>query len=448
MKSLVRIPCVFLGCLLTVGCGNPTATDGSKQAETLRKVAAEAARAQYFKDLVGNGHRALGEKRFNDAIKHFEEAVRFQDDPQVRELLQQARKAQDEARRVAYDQAMVRGDQARKEKNYPAAVAAFREALGQLRDDKDAANALREAEFHDFLEQGRVALKNEKFADAVKTLGEAVNRQPEDNDSRDLLKQAQTQRRLQVMAQGQTAFVAKQYPEAVRFFTEAKDLLADAEVTDLLAEASFQAKMQLGRQRVEAHQFAAAIPDLEEAVRLRPDLAEPRDLLQKAKDGKKQGDKADYDRAVTTGDVAMLHQNYEAAINAYRDALTKQPQDGTASSKLTQAQNAKSMKDAYDRHMSQGKTQLTAKNYLSAQMEFRAALSDVPGDPEAQHLLQQAQNAKSKKDSYDRHMSQGKAHLTAKNYRLAETEFQAALADIPGDMQAQRLLQQARQGKR
>src|SRR5262249_5878015 len=216
----------------------------------------------------------------------------------------------------------------------------------------------------------------------------------------------------------------------------------------LFAEASFQAKLQLGRQRIEANQFAAAIPDLEEAVRLKPDHAESRDLLQKAKEGKKQQDKADYDRAVATGDAAMLRKDYQTAINAYREALTKQHQDGKASSKLTQAQNAKLKKDSYDRHMSQGKTQMSFKNYFSAEMEFRAAFSDMPGDLEAQRWLQQAQNAKLKKDSYDRHMSLGKTHLTAKNHRLAEMEFQAALSDMPGDLEAQRLLQQARQGKR
>jgi tetratricopeptide (TPR) repeat protein len=193
------------------------------------------------------------------------------------------------------------------------------------------------------------------------------------------------------MAQVKAALNAKQYPEAVRLFTEAKDLLPDAEVTVLLAEANFQAKLQLGRQRVEANQFAAAIPDLEEAVRLKPDHAETRDILQKAKEGKKRQDKADYDRSMAAGDVAILQKDYQAAINAYSEALGKQPSDGLASSKLAQARNAKSKKDSYDRHMSQGKTQLSFKNYRLAEIEFQAAFFDMPGDLEAQRLLQQAQ---------------------------------------------------------
>jgi hypothetical protein len=128
--------------------------------------------------------------------------------------------------------------------------------------------------------------------------------------------------------------------------------------------------------------------------------------------------------------------------------LAKQPQDGAAAAKLTEAQSAKARKDSYDRHMSQGRTQMGFKNYLAAEMEFRSALTDMPGDLEAQRWLQAAQAAKSKKDSYERHMRQGKMHMASKNYRLAEAEFLAAGSDMPGDAEAQRSLQQARQGKR
>jgi tetratricopeptide (TPR) repeat protein len=374
--------------LWLVGCGAGVDTEAQRQATET------AARAQRFADLLGSGTQALAAKRFEQAVQDLDAAVRLQDDARARELLQQAQKAWQEVRQAAFNQAMLRGDQARQEQNYPKAIAAFRDALNQFPDDQEAAAALQDAEFHDFREKGRTALSNEQYVDATKALAQAVKRQPEDKDSRDLLKQAQTQRRLQVLAQGKAALTAQHYPEAVQCFTEAKDLLSDAEVTTLLAEARFQAKLQLGRQQVEANQFAAAIPELEEAVWLQPDHAEARELLQKAKDGKQRLDKADYERAVAAGDAAMLRKDYAAALNAYRDALTKQPQDGTAASKLTQAQNAKAKKDSYDRHMSQGKMQLSLKNYRLAQTEFQAALVDLPGDLDAQRYLQQARQGK------------------------------------------------------
>jgi tetratricopeptide (TPR) repeat protein len=256
------------------------------------------------------------------------------------------------------------------------------------------------------------------------------------------------------MAQGQTAFKARQYAEAVQFLTAAKDLFADAEVTELLIEANFQANVQLGRQRIEETEYTAAIKALDEAIRLKPDHAESRKLLQKANEGKKQQDKAAYDRAMAAGDAAMLRSDYQAATQAYREALTKQPRDGAASSKLStalqKAQEAKKQQDKaeYDRAMMIGDTAMLRGDYEAAINAYREALNRQPQDGSASFKLSQAQSSKMKMQSYTRHISLGKTQLSFKNYFAAQTEFQAALFDKPGDLEAQRLLQQARQGKR
>jgi uncharacterized protein (TIGR03067 family) len=93
MKSLAWILCLGLGCLLSVGCGNPAGTGGGNQSEAERKAAEEAARVRRFDDLLGNGKKALETKRFAEAVEDFEEAVRLRDDPRARELLQQAQKS-------------------------------------------------------------------------------------------------------------------------------------------------------------------------------------------------------------------------------------------------------------------------------------------------------------------------------------------------------------------
>src|SRR5262249_10609991 len=156
------------------------------------------------------------------------------------------------ARKAAYDQAMLNADQALKDKNYAAAISACREALQQLPDDQRAAAVLKDAEYRDFRDTGRTALTNRRYADAAQALTQAASRRPDDKECRDLLHEAQVQRRMQAMAQGKAAREAKRYPEAVQLFTEAMALASDAEVTGLLAEASFQARLQVGRQRVSA----------------------------------------------------------------------------------------------------------------------------------------------------------------------------------------------------
>jgi uncharacterized protein (TIGR03067 family) len=93
MKSPPWILCLGLGCLLPAGCSNSPRTSGDSHSEAERKAAEKDARVKRFEDLVGGGKKALQAKRFGEAVKDFEEAVRLQDTPQARELLQQSHKA-------------------------------------------------------------------------------------------------------------------------------------------------------------------------------------------------------------------------------------------------------------------------------------------------------------------------------------------------------------------
>jgi len=545
MKSSTAILLVSLGCLLVMGCGKPQSTESTKQSESERTTAEEVARTQRFEEHVANGKEAMEAKQFEEAAKHFREAKSLKNTTEIRELLDQAEKSLAEVRKAAHDKAMLQGAQALKEKNYPAALAAFREAQRQLPDteaadaiqsvdrarqfeehvakgkialeskqfekavknfraaislkddfevrhllqqaekawevarkaahdqamlqgaqalkeknyaaavtafqeavrqlpEKAAVAALQDAEFHDFLEKGQASLKAEQYADAVKALGEATKRQPNDIESRDLLKQAQVKRRLQAMEQGQAALKAKQYPDAVRLFTEAKALLSDAEVTALLTEANFQVKLQLGRKQVETKQFAAAIPALEEADRIKPGSAETRDLLQKAKEGKKQEVKADYDRLLSSGKSSLSSGRYDDAIRDLQKAKQLIPEQTEAPKLLGEAQGKK--RD-YESHLNSGKSHLTSRRYTVAIREFREAEKLSPfGDTAAASGIR---DAESKKRDYESHLSNGKFALTAQRYDDAIRAYREAEKLSPfGDTAAASGIREAEAAKK
>jgi tetratricopeptide (TPR) repeat protein len=324
--------------LSAIGCGPGPGYDSS--GKPVRNMTQEQRREQ-FDLLRKRGKEALEAKRYDEAVKDLDSAVQLQDDPETRQLLRQAKDGREQARKAAYDSAMAAGDKALQEKRYAAAVAAFKEALANAADDAKASGLLKEAEFYDFRDQGKTALQANRYGDAVRALTEAANRRPQDEDCQNLLRQARKERRREVMAQGRAAMDAGRYEEAVQAFSEAKALMPDQEVTDRLAEAEFQAKKQRGRDLVARSSFAAAIPILEEVSRLRPADQESKDLLEKAKDGKKKQDKADYDRAMANGDAAMSARNYASAIQAYNEALSKLPNDPTAQGKRSAAENAK-----------------------------------------------------------------------------------------------------------
>lgn len=249
----------------------------------------EEARDQRDQELLDSGRTALLENRYEQAVKDLEEASSLRDNEEVQALLVQVRKERDAARKAAYDLALSRGRDAMEAPDYPAAVVAFREALNQMPNDTEAAVALREAEFHDYFEKGQAAMMNELYANAVKSLWEAVKRKPENMEAQELLKQAQAARRRQAMALGQGAMVVKKYAEAVRCFTEAKNLQSDVEVVALLKEAQFQNTLQSGMQHLQARQFAAAIVELEEANRLRPNLSDVQEAPQGSRREKASG---------------------------------------------------------------------------------------------------------------------------------------------------------------
>lgn len=202
MTRIIRI-LGFLAAMFVLGCISRADIEAKRQAaedeaRTQRQAAEKEELARRYADLLDAGKKALEAKQFEIAVESFERAVPLQESPEARELLRQAHKARDDFRKQAFDGAMLRGEEAVKEKNYPAAVAAFRDALGNIRGDKLAIAALQEAEFQDFLERGRVALKNEQYADAVKSFAEVVSRRPDDPGGPVLLQQARTERRRQV----------------------------------------------------------------------------------------------------------------------------------------------------------------------------------------------------------------------------------------------------------
>jgi tetratricopeptide (TPR) repeat protein len=440
---------IFLGgaSLLASGCGNPS------EAEAARKAADEANRAQRFEDRYVSGKKAFDEGRFDAAVADLEQADRLRDDPEVHALLILALKARDDARRAAYEQLMERGDRSLHNHDYQDAIAAFHGALSKRPGDREATNAIQKAEFQMFLEQGQTALASKQYAEAIQAFREAVKRHDaEERDSVELLKKAEALRRTQLMDLGSVALGEKRYWDAVRLLGEANQLGTDEEVKRLVAESSFQAHLQRGRHRFNDRQFAAAISDLEVALQIQRDHPQAIELLSQAKEQKRRQDQLEYDHFMQVGDAALLQprKDYTAAINAYRQALSRVPNDPLAAARLNeslQGLQEKNRKDKqeYDHFMQVGDAALQQprKEYQAAINAYREALVRIPNDPQVTAKLNAAQSAKAKKDSYDGHMKQGNVQMTSRNYKLAEIEFRAALIDIPNDPDAERALKDA-----
>jgi tetratricopeptide (TPR) repeat protein len=489
MKRLARWLCC-VAVVSVLGCGQ------NKARQSVEEAAQEHVRVQFDK-LLAQAKKDLEAARYDEAIKSADEALKIRDDPEVRELLGQAKEARHKAHKEAYDKALRAGRKAMEDKEYQAAADAFLEAVGQLPDEKEAHEALadaqnkarraaydrsmsagkralqsgdyqaaadafrealrllpddheaqtslQEAGFHLAAERGQRALEAKQYGNAVAALSEAVRLRPDDKDCQTRLELAKDKWRNQLLEDGRRASASGRYEEAIKAFSSARDVAADGEVNALLADAQFQERLQRGRKDLEANNLPAAVAALTKAAALKPDNREARDLLEEARRKKAAKDEAEYQQAMVKGQSAASRKDWSAAVDAYTQALQKKPADATASGKLAMVRAEKARRESYDRHLSAGNAALLAKKFLPAEREFQAALRDLPNDAEASRLLRQVQE--DRKASYNRHLRAGNAALLSKNLPSAEREAQAALQDMPNDADASQLLRKVQDGK-
>jgi tetratricopeptide (TPR) repeat protein len=453
-----------------------------QKAKEARKEAQDKAQKARFDELRKQGEEARKEGQFDTAVKAFEDALKIQDDPQVRDVLRAVRKA-------GYDRAMLAGRKAAEVAEHQAAADAFRDALRYIADDKDAKTGLDDALFQVAFAKGRRAFEARQWANATTAFKDALTLRPEHKESKELWDKARGEWRARLMEDGRQAATLGRHEESIKAFTAARDLHADDEVAGLLKESQFQLKMQRGRDDLSGDRSEEAIAAFKDALSVKPDDASASEKLQEAI-------AAAYRKAMAAGDAALKATNYAAAITAYKHALDIKPDDriakrrlneaqtedgysramedakvasqkqdwaraiagfdkalewkrgdGTATIGRDKAQREKRRRDSYDEHVKAGKSYLNLKNFPLAKTEFLAALGEFPGDKTATELLNAAVDGVTKKRSYDRHLDQGKTYLAGMKYDDAATEFRAALLDFPGDSEATGLLNKAVFGK-
>jgi tetratricopeptide (TPR) repeat protein len=363
--------------------------------------AIQALREAEFLNFREKGRTALQSQKYRDAIQALNDALkRRPEDQETRQLLDQSKQAYDAAMKVTFDAAMARGKTARDDKNYAAAVTAYREALDALPNNANALTALREAQFQNARERGRAALKARKSLDAMKELAEALKLQPNDQESQNLLKDAQAQRRDELLSEGKAALNAKKYPDAIRSFTEAQKFTSDATVNDLLAEAKFLEKREASQKLVESGQLVNAIAGLEELVKLRPTDVESRNLLQRATEAKKRQDRLAYDKLLSSGKSMIASNKFDEAIQEFQKARKVLPDQSEPASLIREAENQKRdwevKKREFDRLISSGKTALQRSRFDDAIRDFLAAERLNINSAEAKKLLRDAEDKKKK----------------------------------------------------
>ncbi|WP_234369071.1 hypothetical protein [Brumimicrobium mesophilum] len=118
--------------------------------------------------------------------------------------------------------------------------------------------------------------------------------------------------------------------------------------------------------------------------------------------------------------------------------------------KLALAVASKNKEEEYNTKMSAGEESATNEDFQTALNSFKEALNIKENDPVAMSRIEDMQQkieelalANSKNEQYEETMAQGKSAMTNEDYSLAVKAFDDALIEIPADPEATRLKEEA-----
>ncbi len=400
-----------------------------KAEEALNKIAGEIKKKQAFDQFMVKARAAMKEYKHAEAVTFYDEALKlFPTDADALKGQAIALKRRQED----YQVAMGAGQKGLKERNYEGAVKSFREALRLMPEDKDAKAGLKTAQdaldalaaakkkkldFDGLVAQARAATAAKKHAAAVKLYEEALKLFPEDAlalKERNLAKkaaadaavlEAEAQKREKDYAAailaGNTALTAKRYDDAKKAFTAAlaikpSDKAAQAGLNAIVADVKkkqdFDRLMNQAREALAAKKDVEAVNLYQAALNLfpnDPDAKKGHAAAKKAEEASRKYRKENYDLAMGAARDAITKQNYQGAVFSFKEALRIMPGDKPAQDGLAAAQAA-----LFNQWMAAGRKAAQAKKFPDAVKAYTEALKVKPNDPEATAALNRARMGK------------------------------------------------------
>jgi predicted Zn finger-like uncharacterized protein len=298
-----------------------------------------------FNQLMAQGQQAVLQRMYVDAIAIFRDLDRrFPRNDQVLAALANAERLY--GLQLAYDTAILKGNQLYEKRFYREAVLEFEKALTIVPTDKVANGMLEktrgrlEAEarnlkdFQRLVDSGQKALNERKYAVAAKDLKAAVRLMPNNDASPAVSKQG---RYADAMDRGIKALNDKRTSDAVRHFQAAlQELPNDRAASDALQQAQnadnrnsqeFTRLANDGFKSLKLQRWSEAASSLNKALKVSPDH----------KDAQTVGQYARYADAMGRGQLALKSGNRTEAINAFQAALAEFPQDNQARLGFNQA---------------------------------------------------------------------------------------------------------------
>jgi len=410
------------------------------EAKSLRgELLAEQQKQETYDALIKEADDAFGDEDYELAKTKYQEAK--QTIPEETYPLDQITAiniildelAEEKAKQEAYDAAMTAGNTAMGSEEYQAAIGHFEEALAAIPEDKDATDAL---------ENANVAFQ-EKQANM-----------------------AQQEQYDELIASADAKFDGAEWTAAITDYEAALGIMSDetypqerideanvniekekAEAEAAELQAAFDALVAEGDQALEAKEFDTSISKYEEALKMM-ESAEVETKLAAAEEAKrvyleKQSAQKQYDEAIAKADESFQAQEWQKSIELYQSAKAinseeQYPDDQIALAneeiKAAEAAAQAELQAEFDAYVAEGDKLLEDKSFDQAIGKYEEALAVMESAEvedkivNAQKLKEEYKKQKSLSEQYEEAIANADALFDEAAWVEARSSYEAAAA--------------------
>lgn len=460
-----------------------------EKADEDQKAVAEIAKLnEAFAKKLADGDAALKIKKWEEAIVHFEEAVKLKPaEPMPKARLEQAKKSKEDEEKFKaqeqlqkeYTAAIIAADGLLKQKKYDEAISAYHAAhklkpaeaypktkIAEAESAKKAeGEAAIRASYNEVVKVADALLKEARYDEAKVKYEEALKIVSTETHPKAMIAEAeklkaQAEKNAQktqfdkIIIEGETLLKTQKFNEAIAKFEEAKKVIpGDKKPDELIAEArrledqkikadieaAYQTKLKEGEVKLAATEFDAAIALFQQAHSMITGETKSRELIAQAEKLKLEKEHAAKDglfnQKVKASEDLLKNNRFDEAIAGFEAAHQILPSETKTKDLITQAQKLK--KEAGDRLLEQEANKLLKEGddlmalgqYVEAEKKYLTSKTTfAPISATADKKLAALADVKQKFEDEQRNKQQAQAR---------EEQFQSLLNEAESAMTAQ-----------
>lgn len=469
---------------------NSNAAAQSKMAEIAdieNALASKQQKEKQFQEYKTNGIQAFNNQDYNNAMIHFEQALKIQDDSEIKGIIDQItslRTAQNQ-QKAEIDALLAKGKAAFDQKNWDSAKNSYNEVLkieagnataktqlalieSEIANEQNAARD--SEEFNRLKTQGFAEAQAQEWEKAKHSLEQALKIRQDQSVSQKLdevngiiAAKLQTEKMEQeyasAISKAQLAEASSDYSNAISQYNRANSLKPSEQLTTKISElkklqeqqnalsaidTKYNNLLAEGDDLVSRKEFTAAIQKYNDALGVKPNEQLPvikaKEAERLAAEQQKSEEDAAFEKVINAITTKIEENDFKKAREYVGIASSLRPNDPRPAALASKIESLEKENAAFTGFMDKATRETANKNYQEAITLYEKAKSVKPSHPEPaakiealRQLLADAANSADKEKMYEQYYNAGVAKQTSQEYDLALNNYKNALNVKPND---------------